>query len=276
MTNEHAEETFELQRDANEKLVLALLRESTRADHAAADSVASQRRERELIDTAEFRERLIGIVGHDLRNPLNAVLMATSLLLSSGHLPPVETELATRALDSSRRMKHIIVQVLEFTRAHLGGGFELDRARTDLGDVAHRIAAELRMVVACSIDVEEVGDVSGLWDAELLGEVLSNLAGNAVQHAAPGTRVTVLLVERGERVFASITNHGETIPRALRDRLFDPFRRTEGKTQRAAGNLGLGLYIASEIVRAHAGRIDVVSEDGVTTFTVVLPRELPH
>jgi signal transduction histidine kinase len=248
---------------------------TTRADHAEEDGVASQQRERELRDTAEFRERLIGIVGHDLRNPLNAVLMATGLLLSSGRLAAPEAQLASRILDSSRRMKHIIVQVLEFTRARLGGGFELDCSRTDLGDVVRRIAAELRMASGCSIDVDEVGDVSGSWDAELLGEVLSNLVGNAVQHAMPGTPVEVMLVERGAWVFASITNHGETIPPELRHSLFDPFRRAEGKTQRASGNLGLGLYIASEIVHAHTGRIDVVSEDGVTTFTVVLPRETP-
>lgn len=271
-----AEARLLLQRDANEKLVLALLREHARAEHAEKDYEAARERERELEHVAKFRERLIGIVGHDLRNPLNAVLLASGLLLSSGHLSESEVQLARRVVDSSRRMKRIIVQVLEFTRAHLGGGFALDRARTHLGDVARRIADELRFGAACDIDVDESGDVTGVWDGELLGEVLSNVAGNAVEHASPGTRVEVRIFERGTWVVATITNQGETIPEELMKRIFDPFRRAEGQTpQRSAGNLGLGLYIASEIVRAHDGRIEVASENGTTTFTIFLPREPP-
>jgi len=265
-------EKSDLVRDANEKLVLALLRESSRADAAEKNFAASKQREADLVDVAKFRERLIGIVGHDLRNPLNAVLMASEVLVAGGRLSPHDADLARRVHDASGRMKRIIIKLLEFTRARLGGGFVLDRTRADLGDVVRRIAAELRLATGCEIAVNETGDVTGLWDGELLGEVLSNIAGNAVQHATPGTRVDIELAERGASVSVSVTNAGVTIPPEIRDALFDPFRRAEVE-YRAAGNLGLGLYIASEIVHAHGGRIDVVSEKGKTTFTVVLPRE---
>ena len=264
------------QREANEKLVLALLKETARADDAEKNWRASRQRERDLREVAEMRERLIGIVGHDLRNPLNAVLMASRMLVTSGHLPQPEAQLATSVLDSSRRMHRIIMQVLEFTRARMGGGFVLERTFTDLGAVARRIAGELHLATGCKIEVAELGDVRGSWDGELLGEALSNVAGNAVEHATPGTHVDIRVAGRGAWVFTSITNRGETIPVELRAHIFDPFRGAEvDASRRATGSLGLGLYIASEIVRAHAGRIDFESERGETTFTVVLPREPP-
>ena len=179
-------------------------------------------------------------------------------------------------LDASRRMKRIIVQVLEFTRARLGGGFALDRAPTDLGDVCRRIFGELELSSGRGFDVSERGDISGAWDAELLGEVFSNILGNAVQHAAPGTKVDVILERVGEVVTATIANAGPTIPPDLLDSIFEPFRRGSAESTRAAGNLGLGLYIANEIVRSHGGWIDVRSADGRTAFTVTLPCAPPH
>ncbi len=266
---------FEQQRDANERLVLALLRESRRADAAEDGRTAAMAAERELRNVAEFRERLIGIVGHDLRNPLNAVMMASGLLLSGGKLPLTEAHLAGRILDAGHRMKRIIVQLLEFTRARLGGGFVLDRTRTDLGDVCRRITAELRLASGRDIHLDEIGDVSGVWDAELLGEVFSNIIGNAVEYGERHASIQITLAEQGPSVIAAVTNRGPTIPADVLSHLFDPFRRADdGETARAAGNLGLGLYIASEIVNAHGGAISVRSAQGDTTFTIVLPREL--
>src|SRR6185503_9170506 len=266
-TENHAREAIRARddlRDANEKLVLALMRETDRADRAES-------RETQLRDIAAFRERLIGIVGHDLRNPLNAITVGAQLLLGSGRLAGAEADLATHILGASRRMKRIIVQLLEFTRAHLGGGFVLDRAPTDLGDVCRRICDELRLATGRQIDVVEEGEISGLWDAELLGEVFSNIVGNAVQHAAPGTTIEVELTRDGDSARATVANAGHPIAPELLGSLFEPFRRGSADSERDVGHLGLGLYIANEVVRAHGGRIDVVSAEGRTAFTMTLP-----
>jgi signal transduction histidine kinase len=116
--------------------------------------------------------------------------------------------------------------------------------------------------------------VIGCWDAGRLAEVVSNIVGNAIGYAAPGTSVTVDLRGDAERVFLSITNLGVSIaPELLRD-VFLPFRRSREASIHRSGHLGLGLYIAHEIVNSHGGTLDVRSDDRSTTFTASLPREV--
>jgi signal transduction histidine kinase len=259
-----------LQREANEQLLLALLRESDRADRAEHETADLRANAAELRDIAKFRERLIAIVGHDLRNPLNAILMAAGMLMTGGRLTGRDAELAGRILDSSRRMKRIIVQVLEFTRARLGGGFALDRAPCDLGDIARRIVAELALASHLPIELRVAGDVAGTWDGDLLGEALSNIVGNAVEHADRTSKVLVDVREQKEGVSAAVTNDGTPIPGDMLEQIFEPFRQG-GNDGRPAGSLGLGLYVAREIISAHGGQISVRT-GRKTTFTIALPK----
>lgn len=246
-------------RQANENLVLEVLR-----SNAAEDA---------LREVAEFRERLIGIIGHDLRNPLNAVLMAGGLLVSSGQLTETDRQLAKHILESGRRMRRIISALLEFTRARLGGGIELQVAEADLSTVCEQIANELRIGSAASIEVRVRGDVVGNWDAVRVGEALSNIAGNAVEHADPGTSVVIDVHDAGAGVVAiSVTNHGPDIPSALLRTLFDPFKQGRQKDDHDQTHLGLGLFIASQIAQSHGGTLEVESSGGVSTFTMRLPR----
>ena len=246
-------------RQANQNLVLEALR-----SNAAEDA---------LREVAEFRERLIGIIGHDLRNPLNAVLMASGLLVSGGELTETDRKLATHILESGRRMRRIIGAVLEFTRARLGGGIELHLAAADLSAVCEQIANELRIGSAASIEVRVRGDVVGNWDAVRVGEAVSNLAGNAVEHADPGTPVVIDVRDAGEGIVTiAVTNHGPDIPPADVSTLFDPFKRGRGKDDRDQAHLGLGLFIAREIAHSHGGTLDVDSAGGTSTFTMCLPR----
>jgi len=252
------------QREANENLILAALRASEDAD-------TLRDRAEQLRSVAEFRERLIGIVGHDLRNPLNTMLMASGLLLAHGALGDADSRLVSRIVNSGERMARMINQLLEFTRARLGGGFPLMLARTDLGDICRNIVDELRLSASAEIRLDVAGDLTGTWDADRLAEVVSNLTANAIDHAAAGTTVAIDVHADGIAVVAAITNHGVCIPEDELPVIFEVFRSGDG-TARTAGHLGLGLYISSEVVRSHGGTLSVRSSDGTTTFTMRLPR----
>ena len=240
---------------ANEKLVIEVLRSNAVEDH--------------LTEIAEFRERLIGMIGHDLRNPLNAVLMASGLL-ATRELDEMERDLTQRILSSSRRMKRVLGVLVEFTRARLGGGFELHTNMTDLGKMCEELAEELRLGASAKVEVNVRSDVVGMWDEARLGEAISNVASNAVDHAHANTTVVIDVSGEDESaVEVQVTNEGDPIPEAQMATLFDAFK-SNSSTQ--AGHLGLGLFIAHEVVRAHRGTLDARCAGGKTTFTIRLPR----
>jgi signal transduction histidine kinase len=125
-----------------------------------------------------------------------------------------------------------------------------------------------------AIQLEIGGDVTGSWDPDRLQEALSNVAGNAIEHAAPGTPVVVRVHAEGPEVVVEVINQGEPIAADVLPFIFEPFRQAERKKS-ATGNLGLGLYIAKQIVLAGAGTLDAYSVDGTTTFVMRLPRGAP-
>ena len=281
MPGSHHDELLRLQREANQMLLLAGIRAQEDVDDAVdarrraeTETSALRSSTEELRVTAEFRELLIGILGHDLRNPLNTVVMASGLLLARGELGEQDARLVNRIVTSGQRMARMISQLASFTRARLGGGFELRLAPSDLGDICRDIAEELR--ISSSVEIRQTieGDLRGTWDADRLAEVISNIAGNAVDHAAPGTPVLIHAHDEagGEAVIAEITNEGPCIPADVLPVIFKAFRRAEANASADTGHLGLGLYVACQIVRSHGGSLDVRSSDGTTTFTVRLPR----
>jgi PAS domain S-box-containing protein len=217
---------------------------------------------------AEFREMFIGIVGHDLRNPLGSIDMAATLLIQRGHLDQRDAETAARILRGSQRISRMITQLLDLTRARLGGGLPIERAPTDLDEVCRNVVEEF----GASIQLEVEGDVTGIWDPDRLAEVLSNLAGNAIEYRTPGTMVIVKARGDGADVVVEVSNQGEAIPPNVLPFIFVPFRRARQREKSPTGNLGLGLYIAHQIVLSHCGTLDVHCADGTTTFVVRLPR----
>ena len=218
------------------------------------------------------RERFLGIVGHDLRNPLSAISLSATTLLRLGG----DARLAVpvrRILSSAQRMQRLIDQLLELAQARHGTGIPVHSRPCDLGEILRHVLDELQAAhPEGRFDLAVDGDPHGRWDPDRLGEVFSNLVGNAVQHGE-GQAVTVRVRGAGDEVTTDIHNHGSPIPDTLLPRLFEPFRRGDASYASRGGHAGLGLFIAREIVRAHAGRIDLRSheEDG-TTFTVSLPR----
>jgi signal transduction histidine kinase len=221
---------------------------------------------------AQERERVLGIVGHDLRNPLNAISVSAKLLLRRD-VPEVVTKPVRRIVTSAERMERLIVQLLAFTQARHGSGLVLHRRPTDLADVAQLVLEETEAAnPSKTVRLSVLGDASGEWDPDRLSEVLSNLLGNAVQHGGDGP-VDVRVRAEGTEVVVEVHNAGPAIPPAVLPSLFDPFRRGAGKDHVRSSSVGLGLYISREIIRAHGGSIDArSSEDDGTTFAFRLPR----
>ena len=237
--------------------------ERKRAEDEVADSLHFERQ------LAEFREMFIGILGHDLRSPLNSIGMAAGMLLRRGYLNVQDAETTARIVSSGQRMARMITQVLDLTRARLGGGLPIEPQPTDLGEICRNVVEEFD----APTELEVLGDVKGTWDPDRLTEVLSNLVRNAIEHAAPQTIVLVKARADGAMVVVDIQNQGEPIPADILPFIFEPFRRAKPEEKSKTGNLGLGLYIAHQSVLAHGGTLDARSADGTTTFVMRLPRE---
>ncbi|MDP9149335.1 MAG: PAS domain-containing sensor histidine kinase [Myxococcota bacterium] len=221
---------------------------------------------------ARFRELFLGMVGHDLRNPLSAIITGATLLLRPGTLTPDQTRTATRIHSSGQRMVRMIDQLLDFTRTRLGSGLPMDRASVDLRKVAERIIDEMKQAQpAARIELTTRGETTGEWDGALMEQVFSNLLGNAIEHG-DAEAVQLTMVGEPAALRVRLHNRGEPIPSSLVPNLFDPFRRTPKRTKGRSQGLGLGLYISQQIVQQHGGTITVSScaEEG-TTFEIVLP-----
>ncbi|MCI0572601.1 MAG: PAS domain-containing protein [Myxococcaceae bacterium] len=243
----------------------------------ATDITGRKHTEEELRRTAEFRERFIGVVSHDLRNPLNAISMTAGLLIRAEETPPGVVRMVRRMASSAERMRRMIEDLLDFTRVRFGAGFPLERRRVDLRDVVRTVVDEAAVSSPDrDLVVTEEGSLSGDWDADRLAQLVGNLVKNALDYSPKDTPVRVSLRGARDSVSLSIHNGGEPIPAWAMPTLYDPFfRATEGQG-RSKGGLGLGLYIAQEIVVAHGGdiRVESTAEAG-TTFVVELPRRAP-
>jgi phosphoserine phosphatase RsbU/P len=231
-----------------------------------------QRRELETERTERFRERFIGILGHDLRNPLQSITMSAALLLGSDDLAPQHRRCAQRIASASDRMARMINDLLDFTRARLGGGYPIVRAGCDLHVVLRQVIDELRAAQPdATIKFETHGDGTGAFDADRVAQVASNLVANALRYGDRRKPIAVTTRDDDGQFVLTVHNFGPAIPKAVMANLFDPFYRA--RPENHPEGLGLGLYIAQEIVAAHGGTIAVKSSaDEGTTFDVRLPR----
>jgi PAS domain S-box-containing protein len=245
-----------------EPLVLSVVRDIT----------VRRRAEEQRDQTDRFRELFIGVLGHDLRSPLSSVLTGSSLLLRRADLPDADLRTIRRIHSSGQRMARMIEQILDFARARLGGGIPIATKPLDLRELLAHVVEELgaaneEAVIILAHDGVTVGE----WDGDRLAEVFSNLIHNAIQYGR-GEPIHLTLRRVGDEVVVRVRNAGEPIDPSFLPVMFDPFRHAEKRSSGRQGGLGLGLYIAKQIVEGHGGRISVESQAGEgTTFEVVLP-----
>ncbi|NPC73572.1 MULTISPECIES: sensor histidine kinase [Corallococcus] len=225
---------------------------------------------------AEFQEHLMGIISHDIRSPLGAIMNWSRVLAAGG--PAEETaRTSQRIATAAVRIERLTRLLLDFTRARLVGGVVIEPRGTDTQELLAKVAHEFRVAFPKrDIVVDHKGNTQGHWDPDRLAQVVSNLVENALKYGPADA--PVLLSTRGLRnkVVVTVHNQGRPIPEATLPHLFEPFRQGPQQTRTLKMSYGLGLYIVREIVHAHGGTIEVTSsEDDGTTFTVTLPRRAP-
>lgn len=242
-------------------------------DQALAESVRSFT---ENVDHA--KELFLGVLGHDLRTPLAAMMMGATVMMTEEGADWPHAKTASRILNSGTRMENIIRDLLDFTRGRLGGGIPITRDEMDLDALLRQNIDELAASHGrCRISMSSPGAVIGTWDRARLGQVMANLIGNACQHGAAGELIEVTLAVDGDAAVVAIHNKGAMIAPQHLKTIFEPFRRlgADKPPDRRSTSVGLGLYIAKAIVSAHHGTIAVSSTSDGTTFTVRLPRHAP-
>jgi CheY-like chemotaxis protein len=231
-----------------------------------------QRQKIDLANNLRLNEMFVGILGHDLRNPLSS-FMTGAQLLSRQLTEEKHLRTVGRMLSSSARMRDMIDQMLDLTRARLGGGLGFIRARrpVDVSEIVGRIVEELRVANPDRpVNLTASGECGTAADATRLMQLFSNLVSNAIHHGTPATPVDVTVEGASAEIVVTVHNAGSIRPEVL-PRIFDPFRGERSSI--SARGLGLGLFISQQIASAHAGSIavDSTAEAG-TTFTVRVPK----
>lgn len=223
----------------------------------------------ETRETARLREQFLAVLGHDLRNPL-AALRAGTNILGRADLDDEQRDVVLAMRQTTERMTQLVENLLDLARGRLAGGIRIDPAsdvpltRT-LGAVLDEIA---RAHPERRIETDLRIDSAPAVDHLRIAQMFSNLLGNAVTHGCPEAPIRVSAASLPDRFELSVANGGAPIPAEAQDRLFQPYFRQATSNH---GGLGLGLYIASQIARAHGGTLSVQSDAAETRFTFTMP-----
>lgn len=248
---------------------------------ALADQAAVALEKSRLDETAEFRERLIGIVSHDLRNPISVVLLGATVLLRRADLDERTIRTVARMQSSAERAARMIRDLLDYTQARLGGGIRLEKKVTDVHAIVRGVVEEMVVVHAeRDIHLHQDGDGRCGCDSDRVAQIVGNLLSNAITYSPPGTPIRVHTSGPGGQqggqqdghVVLTVHNLGAPIAPSHLKHIFEAMQRAAPQVNVAARSVGLGLYIVRHLVEAHSGTIDVASHAGEgTTFTVHLP-----
>jgi phosphoserine phosphatase RsbU/P len=224
--------------------------------------------ENTLIDeraVSALREQFIAVLGHDLRNPLAAITTGASVLAATIHNVQEKKIIATMQ-NSARRIAEMIENIMDFARGRLGGGMIVEKKAVCIAPILLHVVNELRAAFP-QRDIQTNFNVAASveCDAPRISQLLSNLLANALTHGSDKAPVFVSAYHTNEAFELSVANSGQAIPSAALKNLFSPFTREAARPSQ--NGLGLGLYIAAEIARAHHGKLLVVSDDKETCFT---------
>jgi signal transduction histidine kinase len=264
--------------------VLRLWMEACKPDEISLDDIV---RFNEAIDQAiaesigffsaqvdQARNLLLGMLGHDMRSPLNTILM-TAQYLAALNAEANVSDAASCLIRGGASMKALLDDLTDFNRTTLGLGIKIDLA---VGDLAALFRDELEQLRGAypsrQIELEVVGDTEGTWDGLRLQQLLRNLVGNAINYGAADTPIRVVLTGNEPDVTIEVKNSGPAIEKEVLNQIFDPLKRGlgQGDGDDSRAGLGLGLYIVREVARAHGGEVTVRSDNGETVFTVRMPR----
>jgi signal transduction histidine kinase len=238
----------------------------------SASHAQLQQTQRTLHVEAEFRERFMGMLAHDLRQPLNTIHLAAQTLA----LPEGAPGKVSRALGMQQRavarMKRMIDELLDFTRSRPETGMPIQCQTTDLALIAQATLEEMRAGwPERTLTLHADQPCIGSWDADRLAQVCSNLIGNALEHSAANSPIDVRVSASGGVAELTVSNLGAVIPAEVLATLFEAFRRG-GSVKPSSRGVGLGLYIVDQIVRAHGGSVVADSTELGTHFRIRLPR----
>ncbi|KQR41438.1 sensor histidine kinase KdpD [Acidovorax sp. Leaf160] len=251
--------------DVDGESVEDIIRFNEAIDQAVAESVQYYAQERE-----RWRQIFLGVLGHDLRGPLSSIALTIEVMRRAGTAPTHQTALLSRAV---KRLTSLLDSLLEYNRAGFGAGMQLQRRATDLRAAC---AEELELLRAAHPDaqIQLTADdaVHADVDASRVREALSNLVSNAVKHGKAGQPVIVTLAGDASVARVSVKNAGD-IPAGEMESLFEPLRQRDSPSVRTERtHLGLGLFIARQIARAHGGDVVGASGNGTVAFTIHLPK----
>ena len=249
-----------------------MLRFNEGIDQALAESISSF-----SVEIEGERNLLLGMIGHDMRNPLQAIRMTASYLQKLNAGDEIAAA-AARLVFSGARLKAMLGDLSDFSRDKLGLGIEVSPHPIDLADVFLEEVQQLRTAHPTRrIDLSSAGELGGVWDAGRMHQVLGNLLSNALKYGKPGSTVEVVLAGIGDEVIFTVTNHGVKIGDDALRAFFDPLSRGQHPQAHRDqdGGLGLGLYICRQIALAHHGSIQARSDENRTTFEVRLPKRVP-
>ncbi|WP_395849542.1 ATP-binding protein [Cystobacter fuscus] len=267
-----------LQAGADDYLVKPFNAPELLARVESAVRLARERTERERAagDRVKLEQQLIGIVSHDLRSPISAILMSTQLLLRRMDLDEKTAKMAARIQSSAERANRMIRDLLDFTQARLGGGLRIERAPAALHDIVWHAVEEVKLAHSGReflLDMDEMP--TSEWDADRLSQVVINLVSNAVKYSPTPSPVRIQVRKRPHLALLEVHNGGEPISPTLLPLLFEPLQRGGQSVDKAGRSIGLGLYIVDQIVRAHGGTVSVQSTtQSGTTFSVHLPLQV--
>ena len=239
-------------------------------DQLLAESIA-----RYTQDVDHAKDLFLGVLGHDLRNPLGAIMMSATVMMRREAPDWPQQKTASLILTCGTRMNGMISDLLDFTRTRLGSGIPVVCTNIDLETLCRETVDEIAAFhPEAVVHFEASGQMHGHWDRGRIAQMLSNLVGNALQHGRATAPVEVALHGSPETVVLTVKNQGAVIPANKLKDIFSPFTQLDPTRSKAVDSrsVGLGLYIAQAIVSAHHGSIDVQSTELGTTFRVRLPR----
>ena len=251
--------------------IVDMIRFNEAIDQALCESIASYE---QAVETT--RKTVLGVLGHDLRTPLGAVTLGTDLLKQTEDLGSRGKKIISQISTSVQSANQMVNDLLDLARCNLGTGIPVHPEKTDLTHICQSVVDEIAIAHPnAQIVFTETGIIKGQYDPSRISQVFSNFIGNAARHGNPQHSINVTLTRDGTNACFYVQNHGEPIPTNALPTLFDPegrFSRFPEDAPGASSGLGLGLFIAAQIVEGHGGEIEVESTlDQGTIFRVVLP-----